>query len=59
MTYKTILHNNRNPFENEGVSAQEHRSSKGTDVVWNIHSLCLDIHNVAEIWISTQTVKTS
>lgn len=47
MTYKPIVHNNRKLFENEVVSAQQHRSSKGINIVWNIHSLCLDIHEVA------------
>lgn len=47
MPYKPILYNNKNCFENEVVSAQESRSSKGMDVVWNKHSLCLDIPYVA------------
>lgn len=45
MTYKPIPHNNSNPFENEVVSAWEHRSSKGITIVWSIHSL--DICNIA------------
>lgn len=49
MTYKPILHNNKNCFENEVVSAREGRSSKGMNTVWNKRSLCLDIHDVA--WI--------